>query len=184
MLYRVKVNLVLKMYSGEYHIVSSDFKDCTKPFTEEEYNSLVSALVKAGTEQYGEPVDSYFPATDEQIARLDSKRDFFYFTNSEEVKIALKQMKEYYQKIQHTLGILKKEKEGRPEEERKRYEEKYGDIERLFADIDFVRLFLENKLEDVDIDSVEQSLDNVIGYTSEKSIRNWNSVLRLLKDNL
>lgn len=184
MLYGLKINLVLKMYSGKYHVVSSQFQDCRKPFTEERYESMVSALVQAGAEQYGEPVDTYFPATDEQIAKLNCKNDYFYFTATEEAKIALAQMKDYYSKINHTLGILKRDKEGRLEEERQRHENQFNENSRLLADIDFVKLFLSNGMEEVDIESVEQSLDNIIAHTSETSRRNWNSVLVALKTHL
>lgn len=184
MLYGLKINLVLKMYSGEYHVVSSQFQDCTKPFTEERYNSLVKTLVKTGAEKYGEPVDTYFPVTDEQIAKLNCKNDYFYFTATEEAKIALEQMKDYYLKINHTLGILKKDKEGRPEEERQRHENQFNENCKLLADIDFVKLFLSNGMEEVDIESVEKSLDNVIERTSPTSRRNWNSVLVALKTHL
>lgn len=184
MLYDIKINLVLKMYSGEYHVISSGFKGCTEPFTEEKYKHLISTLLKVSAEQYGEPVDSYFPATEEQIAKLNCKNDYFYFTATEEAKIALEQMKDYYLKINHTLGILKRDKDGRPEEERQRHENQFNENSRLLADIDFVKLFLSNGMEEVDIESVEQSLDNIIAHTSETSRRNWNSVLVALKTHL
>lgn len=184
MLYDLKINLVLKMYSGEYHVISSGFKGCTEPLTEEKYKHLVSTMVKVSAQQYGEAVDSYFPATDEQVVKLNCKNDYFYFTATEEAKIALDQMKDYYKKINHTLSILKRDKDGRPEEERQKHEEKFNENSRLLADIDFVKLFLSNDMEEVNIDSVIESLDNVIAHTSENSRRNWNSVLTMLKTHL
>ena len=184
MLYDLKINLVLKMYSGEYHVITSGFKACTEPLTEEKYNHLIATLLKVSAEQYGEPVDTYFPATEEQIAKLNCKNDYFYFTATEEAKIALAQMKDYYKKINHTLSILKRDKDGRPEEERQKHEEKFNEYSRLLADIDFVKLFLSNDMEDVNLESVEESLDNVIAHTSPTSRRNWNSVLTMLKTHL
>ena len=184
MLYELKINLVLKMYSGEYHIVSSGYKACTEPLTEERYNQIIATLLKVSAEQYGEPVDTYFPATDIQIEKLKCKNDYFYFTATEEAKIALEQMKDYYKKINHTLSILIKEKDGRSVEERQKNEDKFNKNCRLLADIDFVRLFLSNDMEDVELESVEASLDNIIANTSSTSRRNWYNVFTLLKSNL
>lgn len=184
MLYDLKINLVIEMENGDYHTVTSGFHQCTNEFTEKSYENIVRSLVRASEEKYNLRVVKYFPIASENIDKIESKTDYFYYTSQEEAKIALEQMKDYYKKINHTLGILKREKDGRSEAERKGFEDKFNNNAKLLADMDFVLLFLSNDAENLNKNEVIKSLDNVISVTKENSRRNWRDVLMTLKTHI
>jgi hypothetical protein len=184
MLYDVKLSLILEMENGDYHTVTSGFQQCSKDFTESIYNNIVKKLISASEQEYNLRVVKYFPIANEEVSKIKSKKDYFYYSTIEDAKIAIAQMKDYYKKINHTLAILKREKDGRSEEERQKFEDKFNKNARLLADMDFVLLFLSNDCEKLSVDEAKKSIDNLISVTSKNSRRNWRFVLESLRENL